>query len=67
MKNDYVRKVHSAMQIRKENTILVNKNMLTSEDIKLIKELAIIYNKTIIFGSLKNMIFNNESNVYIVD
>jgi hypothetical protein len=67
MKNDYVRKVHSAMQTRKENTILINKNMLTNEDIKLIKELAVIYNKIIIFGSLKNIIFNNEPNVYIVD
>jgi hypothetical protein len=55
------------MQTRKENTILINKNMLTNEDIKLIKELAVIYNKIIIFGSLKNIIFNNEPNVYIVD
>ena len=67
MKNDYVRKVHSAMQTREEDVLLVNKIMLTDEDVELLKELSEIYNKTIIFGSTREMIINKDNNIFVVE
>ena len=66
MINDYVRKVHSAMQTREEDVLLVNKIMLTDEDIELLKELSEIYNKTIIFGSTREMIINKDNNIFVI-
>ena len=67
MKSDYVRKIHYAMQEQKEKTILVDKLMLSIGDEELIKELAEIYNKTIILGTTKEIIFNNDKNIFIVN
>lgn len=67
MINDYVRKVHSALQNREEDIIMVHKNKLSDDDISLIKELADIYDKTVIFGSLQEILNNKDNNVYIVD
>lgn len=67
MINDYVRKVHSAMQTREEDVLLVNKIMLTDEDVELLKELSEIYNKTIIFGSTREMIINKDNNIYVIE
>lgn len=67
MINDYVRKVHSALQNREEDIIMVHKSRLTDEDISLIEELVDIYDKTIIFGSLQEILNNKDANVYIVE
>jgi hypothetical protein len=67
MITDYVRKVHLAMQTREEDTIMVHKNMLTKDDIKLIEELVDIYDKTVIFASLQEILNNKNNNAYIVD
>lgn len=67
MINDYVRKVHLALQNREEDIIMVHKSRLTDEDISLIEELMDIYDKTIIFGSLQEILNNKDDNVYIVE
>ena len=67
MTNDYVRKVHSALQNREEDIIMVHKNRLTDDDISLIKELTEIYDKTVIFGSLQEILSNKDKNVFIVE
>jgi len=67
MINDYVRKVHSALQNREEDIIMVHKNRLTDDDISLIKELTEIYDKTVIFGSLQEILSNKDKNVFIVE
>lgn len=67
MINDYVRKIHSAMQNREENIIMVHKNLLTDEYISLIEELKDIYDKTVIFGSLQEILNNKDNNVYVVE
>ena len=67
MINDYVRKVHSAMQTREEDTIVIYKNRLSEEDISLIEELADIYDKKIILSTLQEILDNKEENVYIVE
>ena len=67
MINDYVRKVHSAMQNREEDIIMVHKNRLTKDDISLIEELTDIYNKTVIFGSLQDIMNNEDINIYVVE
>jgi hypothetical protein len=67
MINDYVRKVHLAMQTREEDIIMVHKNMLTYEDIELIKELEEIYDKKVILCTLQEILNNKDKNVYVVD
>lgn len=67
MINDYVRKVHSAMQNRDEDAIMVYKNRLTDEDIKLIEELKEIYDKKVILSTLQEILDNKDDNVYIVE
>jgi hypothetical protein len=67
MINDYVRMVHSAMQNREEDIIMVHKNRLSDEDISLIEELTEIYDKTVVFGSLQEILNNKDKNVYVVE
>ena len=69
MNSDYVRKVHIALQERKESILMVEKIMLTNEDIELLEQLKEIYNKEIILGSslevYKALITKNK-NIYII-
>lgn len=67
MINDYVRKIHLAMQNCQEDIIFVHKNLLTKEDIKLIRELEDIYDKQVKLCTLQEILNNKDSNVYIVD
>lgn len=67
MINDYVRKIHLAMQTREEDIIMVHKNMLTDEDIKLIQELEEIYDKEVRLCTLQEILNNKDKNIYIVD
>lgn len=67
MINDYVRKIHLAMQNCQEDIILVHKNLLTKDDIKLIRELEEIYDKQVKLCTLQEILSNKDSNVYVVD
>jgi hypothetical protein len=66
LNSDYIREVHSALQTRKEKTILINRTKLLDSDIELINELAEIYNKTVKFVSLQEIVFNKDDDTYIV-
>lgn len=67
MITDYIRKIHLAMQERQEDVIIVHKNMLTKDDIKLIKKLEKYYNKEVKLCTLQEILNNKDDNVYIVD
>lgn len=67
MINDYVRKIHLVMQNCQEDIILIHKNLLTKEDIKLIRELEEIYDKQVKLCTLQEILKNQDSNVYVVD
>lgn len=67
MINDYVRKIHLAMQNCEEDTILVYESLPTKDDIELIKELEEIYDKQVKFCTLQEILNNKDSNIYVVD
>ena len=66
MINDYVRMVHSAMMGVKEKIIMVQKNMLSKDDISLIEELEVIYHKEVKISTLQEIMNNTDTNVYVV-
>jgi hypothetical protein len=67
MQNVYVRDIIYAMANCKEPIVKVYRNRLTDAEINFIGEMAVEYNKTVIFGSMQDIIFNKEKNIYIVE
>lgn len=70
MNSDYVRKVHIALQERKESTLMVKKFILTDEDISLLKQLEEIYDKKVILGSSQEVyeaLTKKDKDVFVVD
>jgi len=64
---DYVRKVHQVLIEGKEKIIMVHKNMLSKDDIKLIKKLEKLYHKKVKLSSLQEIMNNKDINVCIVE
>ena len=63
---DYVRKVHQVLIEGKEKIIMVHKNMLSKDDIKLIKKLEKLYHKKVKLSSLQEIMNNQDVSVCVV-
>ena len=66
MRNAYERDVIQAILESNHNTIMVYKNKLMNSQITLIYIMAQEYNKKIILGSMKEILFNNNENILVI-
>jgi hypothetical protein len=66
MQNAYERDVIKAILESNHSTIMVYKNKLMNSQITLIDTMAQEYNKKIILGSMKEILFNNNENILII-
>ncbi|NRT90006.1 hypothetical protein [Clostridium beijerinckii] len=67
MCNLYVRKIITAITVSDYKTITVYKSKLTDEEKKLINEIASEYRKTITFAFMKDIIFNTNKTILIIE
>ena len=62
MQNAYEREIIKAILETNYKTIMVFKSKLINSQIRFIGMIAVEYNKKIIFGSMKEMLFNENIN-----
>ncbi|MZK53416.1 hypothetical protein [Clostridium beijerinckii] len=67
MYNLYVRKIITAIIESDYKTIMVYKSRLTDQEMNLINEIACEYRKTIIFAFMKDIIFNTDETMLIIE
>ena len=66
MQNAYERDIIQAILDSNHKTIMVLKNKLMNSQISLIDMMAEEYNKKIIFGSMKEILFNDNEKILVI-
>jgi len=64
--NIYVSKVLKELQENEKDILMVGSAQLNKADKEMLKQLAKEYNKTIIFATVKDIIFNNNDNILVI-
>lgn len=66
MQNAYEREIIQAILESNYKTIMVFRSKLINSQISLIGMMAVEYNKKIIFGSMKEILFNENEKILII-
>lgn len=66
MQSEYTRKIIHEIQKTKYDEIMVLKYQLNDDDIDLIKKVVVEFNKSIVFASTHDILFNSNDNVLVV-
>jgi len=65
MQNKYVIDIIQSIQETNYSILMVIKGRLSVEEMNLINEVAAQYKKTVIFASMRDVVFNNDKNVLV--
>jgi len=65
MQNKYVIDIIQLIQETNYSILMVIKGRLSVEEMNLISEVAAQYKKTVIFASMRDVVFNNDKNVLV--
>ena len=65
MQNKYVIDIIQSIQETNYSRLMVIKGRLSVEEVNLINEVAAQYKKTVIFASMRDVVFNNNKNVLV--
>jgi len=65
MQNKYVIDIIQSIQETNYSRLMVIKGRLSVDEMNLINEVAMQYKKTVIFASMRNVVFNNDKNVLV--
>lgn len=65
--DNYTSKVITALQESKNTIIMVYSYKLFIQNVTMLEQVAMRYNKTILFASMKDVLFNNNDNVLVIE
>ena len=65
MQNKYVIDIIQSIQETNYSILMVIKGRLSVEEMNLINEVAAQYKKTVIFASMRDVVFNNDKNALV--